>query len=161
MCLHVRTVSSAPQSASSTEDGEQGGQPERRIGRILKSKSLCRRRVTLVVRIEGNWGSGSHGDDSKASTTCHSRLGPRPDCCRTLYTLGAISFRDITAISSFTRIGLNAVVANQKLGFCSDHWRGRLLNSLARLSIAEAAMKMGRDVLFHLFGCCSLSSKRD
>lgn len=30
--------------------GEQGGQPERRIGRILKSKVLGRRRVTLVVR---------------------------------------------------------------------------------------------------------------
>jgi hypothetical protein len=29
---------------------EQGGQPERRIGRILKSKVLGRRRVTLVVR---------------------------------------------------------------------------------------------------------------
>jgi hypothetical protein len=31
---------------------EQGGQPERRIGQILKSKSLGRRRVTLVVRRE-------------------------------------------------------------------------------------------------------------
>lgn len=31
---------------------EQGGQPERRIGRILKSKVLGRRRVTLVVRQE-------------------------------------------------------------------------------------------------------------
>src|SRR5437868_4290615 len=31
------------------EGGEQGGQPERRIGRVLKSMSLGRRRVTLVV----------------------------------------------------------------------------------------------------------------
>ena len=31
--------------------GEQGGQPERRIGRILKSKVLGRRRVTLVVEL--------------------------------------------------------------------------------------------------------------
>jgi hypothetical protein len=28
---------------------QQGGQPERRIGRILKSKVLGRRRVTLVI----------------------------------------------------------------------------------------------------------------
>jgi hypothetical protein len=30
---------------------EQGGQPDRRIGRILGSKVLGRRRVTLVVRL--------------------------------------------------------------------------------------------------------------
>jgi hypothetical protein len=30
---------------------EQGGQAERRIGRILKSKVLGRRRVTVVVRL--------------------------------------------------------------------------------------------------------------
>jgi|688.fasta_scaffold152020_3 hypothetical protein len=28
---------------------EQGGQPERRIGGIMKSEILCRRRVTLVI----------------------------------------------------------------------------------------------------------------
>jgi hypothetical protein len=49
MCLHVRAALSAPRSANSTEDGEQSGEPERRIGRVLKSKSLGRRRVTLVV----------------------------------------------------------------------------------------------------------------
>ena len=31
------------------KDGEQGGQPERRIGRILKSRVLGLRRVTLAV----------------------------------------------------------------------------------------------------------------
>jgi hypothetical protein len=30
---------------------EQGGQPERRIGRILKIEVLVRRRVTLVVEL--------------------------------------------------------------------------------------------------------------
>ena len=31
-----------------TKKCEQGGQPERRIGRFIKSQSLCRRRVTFV-----------------------------------------------------------------------------------------------------------------
>jgi hypothetical protein len=56
MCLHVRSVLSAPRLANSTEDGEQGGQPERRIGRFLKSRVLGRRRVTLVVRRVGRDG---------------------------------------------------------------------------------------------------------
>ena len=33
-----------------TKKFEQGGQPERRIGRFIKSQSLGRRRVTFVVR---------------------------------------------------------------------------------------------------------------
>lgn len=38
------------------QGGLQGGQPERRTGRVLKSKSLgCRRSTFIVRRQEGGW----------------------------------------------------------------------------------------------------------
>jgi hypothetical protein len=67
-------------------------------------------RVIAVVRIEDN--QGSHGDDSKTSTTCFPRPRPRPDRCRTVDGLAALAFGDNAAVPNFTRIGINTVVAD-------------------------------------------------